>query len=235
MRASSARGGSVRTRAAASSMASGRPSSSFTSAPTATWSSSLAWKSRLADAARRRNSCLASSACSGASASASSPTMPSTSREVTRKRASPARASQVPSVSSAWRAICSKLSRITRQRPRLAMAWPSCVRGSSGPSGTDRPCATALKMPSTVRAGARSQNHTPPGKSPSHCQPKRVARRVLPQPPMPSTDTSRAPSSKRLANSSKVLWRPTKASRSAGRLCLSSRAGSHRSPWRTTR
>ena len=56
-------------------------------------------------------------------------------------------------------------------RPRPAMAWPSCTTGSSLPSGTSSPCATALAMPSTLRAGDRSQNQTPPGNSPSQLRP----------------------------------------------------------------
>lgn len=180
MRARTARGGITRTRTAASSIASGKPSRSRTSVAIAVLSSAFGSKSGFAAFARRTNSSLPSWVASGASARTSSPGKPSTSRVVARNRASGAALSHRPTVESAWRATCSKLSSTTRQRPRRAMAWPSWTTGSSFPRGTSRPCATACKMPSKPRVAVRSQNQTPPAQLASALQPKRVASRVLP-------------------------------------------------------
>ena len=235
MRASSARGGRMRARAAASSIASGRPSSICTSDSMATRSACTDSAACPAAAARTKKSALASSTSNGGRLTVCSPAMPNSSRVVTRKRASGARSSQRPSVPSAWLASCSKLSKITRQAPRPANAWPSWITGSSLASVTSSPWATARRRPSTLRADDRSQNHAPPGRSPSERHPKRSASRVLPVPPKPVNDTSRAPASKRCCSSRRAAWRPMNASRSAGKPWRTSRCGSHSSPLRTTR
>ena len=163
MRRSRMFGGSTRTRAAASSMARGSRSSKSTRGAIA--AASVALKALVTPAARTRcwNICTASAVSSGVSSKACSPAMPSTSRLVTMKRACGARSSHAPTVSSACRATCSKLSSTMRQAPRPAMAVASWRTGSALPSGTSSPCATACTMPSTLRADARSQNHAPPG------------------------------------------------------------------------
>ena len=48
---------------------------------------------------------------------------------------------------------CSKLSRMTRQRPRPAIAWPSCTPGSSLPSGTSSATATRRDAVERARLG----------------------------------------------------------------------------------
>ncbi len=151
-------GESTRTRAAASSMASGRPSSSRTTSATAARLDSLRTKSGFCARARVAKSSIAStSSGSGSMGKISSPGKWRRSRLVTTKAASGARSSQRPSVPCACCTTCSKLSSITRLRPRPAMAWPSCTAGSSLPRGTPSEDATAKKMPSSERASERSQ------------------------------------------------------------------------------
>ena len=84
-------------------------------------------------------------------------------------------------------------------------------------------------MPSRPCAFDKSQNQTPPANSPSDRQPKRVTSRVFPSPPMPSTETSRAPASNRCVSCISGSLRPTNLSRSAGRLWRISLTGSQKS------
>ena len=84
MRCSSTCGGITRTRAAASSIASGKPSSDLASWSTALRSAAFGAKLWWAALARRRKSSTASWLSSGGSANTVSPGMPSTSRLVTR-------------------------------------------------------------------------------------------------------------------------------------------------------
>ena len=163
MRRSNKRGGITRARDTASSMANGRQSSSFISSGSAASSSGLVGSGTPAARARSRNSCVASSMPIGASTRACSPAMPSNSRLVVMKLAAGAFSSQTPTVASACRATCSKLSRISRQAPRSAMAVANWSTGSVLPIASPRVCATACAMPSTLRAALRSQNQTPPG------------------------------------------------------------------------
>ena len=143
IRCNSTRGGMMRARAAASSMASGNRSRRFTSGPMAAWSSVLYTPRTPRARTRCTNIRVASSLSRGANAIVCSPTMPRTSRLVAIKRASGARSSQLPSVASACRATCSKLSRIIRHCLRAAIALPTCCMGSPFPSDKFRPCATA--------------------------------------------------------------------------------------------
>ena len=66
-------------------------------------------------------------------------------------------------------------------------------------------------------SGARSTNHTPSSKASSCCCAKRSARRVLPQPPMPVSVSSRVDASSR-ARSASAASRPMKRVRGSGRL-----------------
>ena len=217
MRSRSLPGDITRERAAASSMASGRRSSKATRDSTCGRSPADSVKPGFADRARAANRSTASGTDSGGRGRDCSPGSPSTSRLVTTKHASLARSSHRPTVSSACRATCSKLSSSSRQRPRPAMAWPSCTMGSPPLSGTSRAVATDEAMPSTLRASDRSQNQTPPGNAPSRSRPARSARRVLPVPPMPRTET-RGPWCSASVSRARSRARPTKASRSRGRL-----------------
>ncbi len=96
---------------------------------------------------------------------------PSRSRLVTDESRFGRLSSHRPTVTAARSTTCSKLSRIRRHRPRPAIACPSCSIGSPRPSWTPSEPATADAMPFMLRASVRSQNQTPPGQSPRVRQP----------------------------------------------------------------
>ena len=154
----------------------------------------------------------------------SSPTIPSTSLVVTTNCAEePAPANGRAFPRRTWRPArsCRARSGSCRAGDRL----PELHDGIGLPERHLEACATANSMPSIARACDRSQNQTPPGYSTRRVQAKRVTRRVLPTPPMPSTETSlrRRRSWRRGLDS---CCRPTKVSRSAGkpwRSCASAR------------
>ena len=202
MRASSVRGDITRTRAAASSMASGRPSSSLTSCGIAARSSAPGWKSRWPT--RRAHEQRLARRPRPAAPAPAPPRPAGPAPRAWSRGSAPRRRGRAsgPSVSSAWRATCSKLSRITRQRPRPAMAWPSCThrivlaqRHVQALRHGVRRCRRR-RAPATGRRTRRR-----PGSRRARSRRSAVASRVLPVPPMPSTDTSRAPASKRRASS----------------------------------
>ena len=220
------------TRAAASSIASGRPSSSSTSGSIAARRRRRAARSRCAAACARART--APPPRRGPAARAPAPARrrwPSTSRVVTMKRAS-RRAIEPAAERSPRRAA--RPARSCRGSPgsgrgRRSHA-PSWTTGSARPSGTSRPCATAMTMPSRLRACDRSQNQTPPGivAEPGPAEARRQPRLADAadaehrDQPRAAVEAARQAAQRRA--------RPTKASRSAGRLWRISRAGSQRSP-----
>ena len=191
-------------------------------------------KSRLADCARCTNSAEASRGASGASGSTA------------RRRARAPRArDEEARVAGAAEPVAERRLGVTRDLlevvehdqaaaatgdgvPELHRRIVLAERHVEGLGHRRRDAVDAARLD-------RSQNHTPPGKSPSQVQAKRVASRVLPVPPMPSqADQPRAvvESARELLEGSR---RPMNTSRSAGSACAISRTGSQRSPSRTTR
>ena len=224
--------GSTRSRAAASSKASGMPSSRRHIRPTTCAVGPSQASGTPCAAARSASSRTASLAriVPGSSPSAGvrmdgtrytrSPSMPSGSRLVAssvmfghRRSSASARLAQAP-------IRCSQLSSSTsRLRPPTASISVSST-GRSGSWRTPSTSATVTATRSGSPSRARSANHAPspaPSASPAAtCR----ARRVLPAPPAPVNVTSRqAPTSRRTSASSPS--RPMKLDAGAGRLLRS--------------
>src|SRR5215212_1240041 len=222
----------VPTLAAASSMASGIPSSLLHTSATACALPAVKAKegSRLRARARNRradsdlsssstmNEYRGSGALSGGTGHLSSPSTPSSSRLVanTRKRG------HESSRTSTSRAVasnrCSQLS-TTRSNSLLPKTSVSVsTSGSSGRSGTSTASATALGTSASSESGANSTSHTPSGYASRRSRDTSRARRVLPEPPAPVSVSSLLISSSRLT-SSISRSRPMKLLLGAGRLC----------------
>ena len=147
---------------------------------------------------------------------------------MTRKRASPARSSQRPSVCAGMarhllevvedhQAAAAPGDGMAELRDRIVLAQRNVEPLRHGVHDAVDAVAPAPGRRTRRRRETRRAS----------CQPKRVARRVLPVPPMPSTDTRRAPDCEAARQvGQQPRARPTKASRSAGRLCRISRTGS---------
>ena len=125
---------STRVRAAASSTASGRPSSAATISRTTPRSSTAG-----STGARSRNSSIPASSGSGGTSTRRSPVIRSARRVVTRNVASGASRSQDPSVAVTVSTACSRLSSSTSVRPRAAIACPSWTTGSVRLSAKGQP------------------------------------------------------------------------------------------------
>ena len=227
-RASSSPAGSTRSRAAASSMASGIPSSRRQIRPATSVVCSSGASGTPCAAARSASSRTASLARIAAASPLPgrpsdgtrytySPPMPSGSRLV----ASSARPGQPRSSASATLAhapmTCSQLSSSTSRLRPLAASTSVSSTGRPGSCRTPSTSATVTATRSGSRSGARSANHTPsppPSSSPAAtCSPSRV----LPAPPAPVSVTSRDPATRwRTAASS--ASRPMKLDTCAGRL-----------------
>ncbi len=184
--ASSAVGGSIRLRAAASSMASGSPSSRWQICATAAASSSVSVKSSRAARARatnRRTAGVSISTEREGSRARSGSASDGTTRLCSPLRCSTARlvvsiasCGQMASnsvTSGAASSTCSKLSKISRERLSRRNARSPTVRGRSPVSRT--PSAPAIVAPTRAGSwtGARGTNQTPSGKSGCHCLGKR--------------------------------------------------------------
>ena len=224
----------VRSRAAASSIASGIPSSARqTRAIVASVLASTARSLRTA-LARSRSSWTAgedsispgpaspSGRASGSTAHSASPVMPSGSLLVARMRSRWHSPSTRCANTAADSITCSQLSRISSaSRSRIAAmsrsvgsafgASPS--RASRRPSALSVDCATSPSAP----MAARSTSQAPSGRSPSSVRAVSVASLVFPEPPGPIRVVSRrvAMSSRTAATSASL---PTKAVSSARRL-----------------
>ena len=228
-RASSSSADITRSRAAASSMPSGMPSSrrqirpasctARSSQPSGTpWAAARSTSNRTASLAPIAS---ASSPSAGTPSDGTrytcSPPMPSGSRLV----ASSATFGHPRSSASASLAHvpmrCSQLSSTnSRRRPPTACRTVSAT-GRSGLRRTPSTSATVTQTRSGSWSGARSANHTPspaPSASPAAtCS----ASRVLPTPPAPVSVTSRDPATSRRTATSSAL-RPMKLDSCAGRL-----------------
>lgn len=237
MRSRTPAGPSTRARAAASSIASGRPSRRPTSAATSAPSGPSRPIARPCAAARSAYSRAASPPgprLSGPTGTSCSPRTRVASREVATKTACGQLSSQRARSGAATSTSCSRLSRMTRQGPRAAMASPMTRTGSPLTPVMPRPDATEAAKWSAVRAAARSQNQAPPDQSPSQDRANLTTRRVLPAPPGPTTVIRRWAASTARSSAPSASLRPTNASRSAGSECGTSRAGRHPEPSCTT-
>ncbi len=185
-------------RAAASSIASGSPSSAAQIWLTAVRFSPTGENWAPAARARCRNSCTASlasgpSACSrpsGGTRSTASPYSRSGIRLVARIRVSGAAASSLVSIGVAS-SRCSRLSRTssTGRSSKARMRASSAVPAEEGRRPSDR--ATAIASSPGSGTGARSANATPPGFASACSRAVCTASRVLPVPPAPVRVTSR--------------------------------------------
>ena len=224
----------TRRRAAASSSASGMPSSRAQTSATAAAFCAVTRKSGCAVAARSTNSRTASHRVSASAASAAggsrgpgsdsegtrkgvSPATPSSSRLVasTRTPGQPRRRASARRAAASTR--CSQLSSTRSRRLGRSASESVAARGRPASSRTPRAAATAWGARAGSARGASSTSHTPSGYAGSTSAAARRARRVLPTPPAPVSVTRRwAPSSAATAASSRS--RPTKLVSCRGRL-----------------
>src|SRR4051794_2171825 len=236
-RSSSCWGESTRRRAAASSRASGMPSSRAQSAATAALLSASSRKSGATAWARSVNSTTASywgrtaaggglsavGAASGRTGIKCSPAMSSACLLVASTlRAGHSRSSVSTSTAHACRS-CSQLSSNTR-----TLRSASCLASADGAHWRERLCRCSA--PATVDAtrassctAERSTNHTPSEKARRTSAATLSASRVLPTPPVP-TRVTRRDWPKACFTAAFSLLRPTKLVSAAGRLSAASLA-----------
>ena len=216
---------------AASSIASGRPSSRRHRSTTAIRLEAVSSNRPDAAAARsvksstdslRRSRSRVSSPCARGSSSGGigmtcSPVMDSGSRLVATTR-TPGAASRMSATSSAAASSrCSQLS--TRSSSFRSRRWERRrVRGSVAAwSRRSKAARTALSTRAGSRTSASSTSQAPSGKARARSVPLRIARRVLPTPPGPTRVTRRTVASF-FRSSASSRRRPTKLVASAGRL-----------------
>jgi len=229
-RASSAEGGSILTLAAASSMASGRPSSRRQICATA-WALSP-FSSKPGDAARARsaNRCTegycqrsavsmpaaaAGGTGSGSTENSCSPLSLSTLRLVTITVSPGAAVSRSP-IRGAASLTCSKLSITSSTRLACRYAMTS-VTSLPAEVLSPSPAAIAAGTRSADWTGARSMNRTPPGNSGRSLVAACMASLLFPTPPGPVRLISRAPCpSTRSAIAAVSCWRSTSGVAGAG-------------------
>src|SRR5215469_3361682 len=221
---------STGSRAAASSMASGMPSSRRQILATAAAFASVTANPGTTCAARSANKLTAGNrassatlsgrpACgagSGGTASTVSPSMVSASRLVASTRSPPAARSSWSASSAAASTRCSQLSS-TSSSCRPARYSASAVAGAY-PARSCSPSvpATAWATSAWSRSWSSWTSHTPSRNARASPAAARSASRVLPTPPAPVSVTSRESASSRLTSASSPR-RPTKLVTSAGR------------------
>jgi hypothetical protein len=217
-------------RAAASSIANGRPSSrrhSSTTTPPLAWVRAKPGRTARARSTNNATAGEASSACTGtpvgsagsdsaATGYSCSAPNPSTLRLVAKIATPGQRANSSPRA-PATPVTCSRLSNTGSQR-----SSPSCsARASSGARVPARSAPTARAIPATTCSGrvtaARATNTMPAAKRSPRPSATATARRVLPTPPGPLKVTSRARSSSP-PTSAISSWRPTNEVSCTGRV-----------------
>ncbi len=196
---------SVLVRAAASSMASGSPSSERHRSRTASPDSPRA--------ARRLNSSTASASASGVSSKTCSPSTSSGTWLVQRMRSAGAASSRRTASAAAASTTCSQLSRITTAPPLSR----SISAGS--PPVTPVAAISMSRTSSAVVAPSSRASHTAPGS----VRPVAIATAVFPIPPGPTISTSRC-SSSRAASAAISASRPTSSADSDGRFPAAARS-----------
>ena len=188
--------GSVLVRAAASSMASGRPSRWRTRTATAGSSSPLVAISGCTALARSTNSAAASAASRGSNGTWCSPSTDSGSRLVVRIRTLGQPCSSATTSVAAASATCSQLSRITTASRSASRSIARCVAvgtgrpASAARSGAPTAAATTSATAAPSTSGASSMNRT--SRSLAMRWASSRVERDLPTPPGPTTVTRRA-------------------------------------------
>lgn len=221
-------GVNMRSRSAASSSASGIPSSRRQISASTSRFAGVTVNPGLAALARSMNSCRASPSSpaagtvSGGTGITCSPGMPSTSRLVASTRTSGVVAIIRPTSAAHASIRCSQLSMISSSR---LSARNSVSRGSGAVDSSRRFSASATLR--VTRSGswmsASSISQTPSGNARDTSWPICRDNRVLPIPPGPSRVSTRVVGSSRLAVASSSR-RPTKLVTSSGRFPLTRRA-----------
>ncbi len=232
-RASRAGGGSTATRAAASSMASGKPSRWRQMAAT-----TGPFASVRANPARTARARATNSATAGAPARSAGEVAPAAgsarggtgsrcspwSRSGARLAAStcnPGQAARRSPICAVAGSTCSQLSRTSRSRSGRRYAASATGSERSLLSRTPSACPMADSTNAGSRTGARSTTHTPSGKLPDPAASPAAASasRVLPTPPGPVRVSSGAASSSRNARAaSSSAARPMSRVRGWGRV-----------------
>ena len=218
-----------RMRAAASSSASGTPSSRMQSSAMARRLPSSRAKSAWAAVARATNSCTAGTAArsaNGWSASlgtgnggtdhTSSAAMPSGSRLVARTCTCGHHCSTRSTSSLAVSITCSQLSSTRRRRRGASTSTIESASERCGRCCTSSAAATAAVTAPSSRTGPSSTRRTPSANVGATVFANRRARRVLPTPPGPNRVRMRPVASSR-STSSRSSSRPTRGVVSAGR------------------
>ena len=224
-------------RAAASSMPNGSPSTLAQMPATAAVLSSVSSNPGTAAAARSTNSATASkpgSPCSVGSASASgntsgdsrsthSPPMPRVSRLVARIRSSGQARSSASVTLAASSTTCSQLSRTRSSLREQRKSIKTSRNDRAESSRTPRVAATTSTSSDPSRNSPNSTSHTPSPNTRRASVAARSASRVLPTPPIPVNVTRRDADSKLFISDNSVR-RPTKLVNSSGRLPIRGRA-----------
>ena len=217
--------------AAASSIASGSPSSLRQTCSTATALSSASRNEGRTSWARCSNSLTASNSASvdapgvvssrgsdsGGTGQLCSPSTPSSSRLVVRIDKEAQARSRRSARSATAAARCSQLSRTSSTGRSPMCSAIVIVTSCPGTSGMPRPSATACGAMAGSSIGASSTQHTPPGNRPCATSAAARASRVFPVPPGPVRVTSRL-RARASTTSWSSRWRPTSgASRTGSR------------------
>ena len=212
---------SVLVRAAASSMARGRPSRERHRSSTLSLSTLAVRPTRWA-VARRVNSSTASERANGASSKTTSPSMSSGTWLVHRIRSAGAASRRRTARAAAASRTCSQLSRITTAAVDLNRS-----KSASSPPGPPTALTSTSTTSSAVIAVSSLANQTPSVDEASR-RPTAIATAVFPIPPGPTISTSRSPAS-RSETAATSFSRPTSAAVSDGRFPVervaSTRAG----------
>ena len=219
----------VRSWAAASSMASGSPSSRWQIAATARALSGVRANPGTTAAARSANSAragyrtgsvlsgsLAGGTGSGGSVHTVSPRMPSGCWLVHSTDSPGADRSSSSTSAAQASSTCSQLSSTSSSSRSARCSASSCGVGTWAADRTDSAWATAYPTSEPSVSSARSTCRTPSAKTRRSSPATRTATRVLPVPPAPVSVTRRLPESSRLTCATS-RWRPTKLVNSATR------------------
>ncbi len=212
------RGLSTVVRAAASSIARGRPSSSA-------HSSSIAARSPVASSiARSRNSCAAGASGpavpSGASRWTCSPRRPSGTRLVASTPTRGHAESSSTARAAAASASCSQLSSTISASRSARCAHTSAHGSTPGTAAAPTVSAIVAGITSSPVTGARSTSQAPSAQSSADSSATSIATRVLPTPPGPTTVVTR-PDVVSAATRARSSSRPTSEVDGRTRLCPS--------------
>ena len=212
------------TRAAASSSASGSPSSRSQIRPIAVRSSASTSRSGRTDLARARNSSAASCGSKGGTSIRCSPRIRSGSRLVDStptRGAALSRSATTPPASSR----CSKLSSTSKSSRRASALSSACSGDSPATGAISSTRDTSATITARSGIGARGTIHTPSRYWPTIAPATSSASLVLPAPPGPHSVSSRTSRPVRNSNARDISSpRPMSAFSGVGRLERRSRS-----------